>query len=139
MNLPISPSLFLTWAIAIAAALVYVPSYLIVAYGRVKSGFDPRAPRAIFDKLPPYAQRATWAHQNAFESVTLFAPAAILVLLAQGASPYTNAVALTYLVARLVHSMAYIAGVALLRGLAWIVSIGCIASLYGTAITEMGQ
>ncbi|MCS6783322.1 MAG: MAPEG family protein [Gloeomargarita sp. SKYG98] len=124
---------------AIAAALVYVPSYLVVGYGRAKSGFDPRAPRAIFDKLPPYAQRATWAHQNAFESVTLFAPAAILVLLAQGASPYTSAVALTYLVARLVHSIAYIVGIAPLRSLAWIVSIGCIASLYGTAITEMGQ
>lgn len=136
MSLPIPPQQVLFWAIAIAAGLVFVP-YILVAYGRVKSGFDPNAPRAIFDKLPPYAQRATWAHQNAFESFTLFAPAAILVCLAQAASPYTNAVVVTYLVTRLAHSVFYIAGIAALRGLAWIASIACIASLYGTAITRM--
>ncbi|MEN9208632.1 MAG: MAPEG family protein [Gloeomargarita sp. GMQP_bins_120] len=139
MNLPIAPSLFLAWAIAIAAGLVYVPSYVVVAYARAKSGFDPRNPRAIFEKLPPYAQRAVWAHQNAFESLTLFAPAALLVLVADGTSPYTNAVALTYLVARLVHSIAYMVGIAPLRGLAWVTSIACIASLYGTGITELAH
>ena len=137
MTLPIPPQQVLFWAVALAAGLVYIP-YIVVAYGRVTSGFDPNAPRAIFDKLPPFAQRATWAHQNAFESVTLFAPAVILVLLAQAASPYTNGVVVTYLVARVAHSLFYIIGIAALRGLAWIVSIGCIASLYGTAITEIG-
>ena len=36
------------------------------------------APRAVFDRLPPYAQRATWAHQNAFEAFMLFAAAALM-------------------------------------------------------------
>jgi uncharacterized MAPEG superfamily protein len=136
MSLPISPQQVLYWGIAIAAGLIYLP-YLLVAYGRVTSGFDPNAPRAIFDKLPPYAQRATWAHQNAFESFTLFAPAAILVVFAQAASPYTNAVVITYLLTRLAHSLFYIIKIFPLRGLAWIVSLGCIASLYGTAITKI--
>ncbi len=137
MSLPISPTQVLYWGIALAALLVYLP-YVLVAYGRVQAGYDPNAPRAIFDKLPPYAQRAAWAHQNAFESFTLFAPAVILVLLAQGASAYTNAVVVTYLVSRLAHSSFYIANLGLLRGLSWMVSIGCIASLYGTAITRLG-
>ncbi len=136
MSLPISPQQVLFWAVAIAAGLIYLP-YLLVAFGRLKSGYDPNAPRAIFDKLPPYAQRAAWAHQNAFESFSLFAPAALLVVFAQGASPYTNAVVVTYLLARLAHSLFYIIKIFPLRGLAWIVSIGCIASLYGTAITKM--
>ncbi len=137
MSLPIPPQQVLFWGIAIAAGLIYFP-YLLVAYGRVTQGYDPNAPRAIFDKLPPYAQRAAWAHQNAFESFTLFAPAVILVAVAQGASPYTNAVVMTYLATRLAHSVFYISKIFALRGLAWVVSMGCVASLYGTAITKMG-
>jgi len=136
MPLLMAPEQVLYWGVAIAAILIYLP-YGLVAYGRVKSGFDPNAPRAIFDKLPPYAQRAAWAHQNAFESFTLFAPAVILVLLARGASPYTNAVVMTYVVSRLAHSGFYIANLGILRSLSWLVSMGCIASLYGTAITRM--
>ncbi|APB35213.1 Putative membrane protein [Gloeomargarita lithophora Alchichica-D10] len=136
MSLPIPPQQALYWAIAVAAGLIYVP-YLLVAYGRLKCGYDPNAPRAIFDKLPPFAQRAAWAHQNAFESFTLFAPAVLLVVLAQAASPYTNAVLVTYLAMRLGHSLFYIANIAALRGLAWVVSMGCIASLYGTAISKI--
>jgi uncharacterized MAPEG superfamily protein len=32
----------------------------------------------MFDRLLPYAQRATWAHQNAFEALTIFTPAAFM-------------------------------------------------------------
>lgn len=65
MQLPTSA--LLLYGIVAAAVLVYVP-FLVVVYGRVKAGYDIAAPRALFDKLPAYAQRATWAHQNSFES-----------------------------------------------------------------------
>ena len=64
-QLPI-PSIFLS-CIVVAAGLVYLP-FLPVAYARAQIGPQALAlPRAIIDKLPPYAQRATWAHQNSFE------------------------------------------------------------------------
>jgi len=34
----------------------------------MRVGLNLAAPRTMFDKLPPYAQRANWAHQNSFEA-----------------------------------------------------------------------
>ena len=35
---------------------------------------DMKAPRAMFERLPAWGQRASWAHQNSFEAFTLHAP-----------------------------------------------------------------
>ena len=68
MNLlQLAPSVIFLYCIAITAVLIYLP-FLLVAYARLKVGYDIAAPRTMFDKLPPYAQRATWAHQNSFEA-----------------------------------------------------------------------
>jgi hypothetical protein len=64
-------------SVAVAAILVYLP-FFAVGYARFAVGYDKSAPRTMLSKLPPYAQRATWAHENAFESMILYAPAAIM-------------------------------------------------------------
>jgi len=66
MNLSqLSPSVFL-YCIAAAAVLIYLPFGCgLCPYAR---GVDLAAPRTMFDKLPPYAQRANWAHQNSLEA-----------------------------------------------------------------------
>ena len=68
--------------IVIAAVLVYAP-FLVVAYGRLKVGYDQVAPRAMFEKLPDYAKRATWAHQNSFETFIVFTAACFMAYLTQ--------------------------------------------------------
>ena len=68
------------YAIAAAAVLIYLP-FLVVGYARMRVGYDTSAPRAMFDKLPPYAQRATWAHQNSFEAFMVFVAAALMAFL----------------------------------------------------------
>lgn len=66
------------YSIAAAAVLIYVPFFL-VAYARMRMGYETfSTPRAMFDKLPPYAQPATWAHQNTFEAFMIFAAAALM-------------------------------------------------------------
>jgi uncharacterized MAPEG superfamily protein len=40
-------------------------------------------PERCWNKLPPFAQRATWAHENAFESMILYAPAALMAYVTQ--------------------------------------------------------
>ncbi|NEP36695.1 MULTISPECIES: MAPEG family protein [Moorena] len=62
----LSGSGILLYCIVGATVLIYLP-FLVVGYSRFKLGYDQSAPRAMFDQLPPYAQRATWAHQNSFE------------------------------------------------------------------------
>ena len=117
------------YAVLGAVILVYVP-YILVAYGRIKIGIDLAAPRAMFDKLPPYAQRATWAHQNSFESLMVFAPAAIMAYVTGVDSPWAFKAAIIFLVARLLYSLFYILSIPLARSLMFGIGSVCIYTLY---------
>jgi hypothetical protein len=87
MNL--QDSAILLYCIAAAAALIYLP-FMVVGYARVSVGYDMGAPRAMFDKLPPYAQRATWAHQNSFETFMIFAAAALMAYVTGSEFVFSN-------------------------------------------------
>ncbi|MEA5619279.1 MAPEG family protein [Cronbergia sp. UHCC 0137] len=112
--LPI-PVIFL-YAIAAAAVLIYLP-YLLVAYARARIGYDIYAPRAMFDQLPPYAQRAFWAHENSFEGFMVFAAAALMAYITGVDSPLAGMVAIAFLFARLLYSIFYILNIPILRSL----------------------
>jgi uncharacterized MAPEG superfamily protein len=114
LQLPL-PTTFL-YSIAAAAILIYVP-YVVVAYGRWRVGFDLAAPRALFDKLPPYAQRATWAHQNSFEAFMIFAAAALMAYVTGVNSSLGVLAAIAFIVARLLYSIFYILNIPILRSL----------------------
>ncbi len=104
------------YSIAAAAVLIYLP-FLVVGYGRMRVGYDQSAPRAMFDKLPPYAQRATWAHQNSFEGFMIFAAAALMAYVTGVNSPIAVVAAIAFVVARLLYSIFYILNIPLLRSL----------------------
>ena len=109
------PAIFL-YSIVVAAILVYLP-YLLVAFARVQIGYDLSAPRAMFDKLPPYAQRATWAHKNSFEGFMVFAAAALMAYVTGVSSIEAVTAAIAFNIARLLYSIFYITNIPLLRSL----------------------
>lgn len=109
------PALLL-YCIVAAAVLIYAP-FLVVAYGRVQVGYDVAAPRALFDKLPAYAQRATWAHQNSFESFMVFTAAALMAYITEVDTAWAGNAAIAYVVARLFYSIFYILNIPVLRSL----------------------
>jgi uncharacterized MAPEG superfamily protein len=84
----------------------------------------------MFDKLPDYAQRATWAHQNSFESFALYAPAALMAYAVGLPAEQVATSAVIYLVARVSYSLFYILNVPLVRSLAWAIGMSSIFSLY---------
>lgn len=130
------PSIFL-YCIAIAAVLVYLP-FLLVAYARVTFGPEALAtPRAVVDKLPPYAQRATWAHQNAFEAFTLFAPAALMAYVTKVDSTLAAGAAIAFLIARLLHSVFYILNIPLARALMFAIGSLSIATLIIVSLSQV--
>ncbi len=137
INLDLNPNQFPLLGIAIAAGLVYFP-YLFVSYGRLTSNFDYAAPRAMFDRLPDYAKRATWAHQNSFEVFMLFSAASLMLFTTAKGTEYTNLVILAFLASRFTFSLFYILNVPILRSLSWAVSMTCIASLMGTSLVGIG-
>lgn len=108
-------SIFL-YCIAAAAVLIYLP-FLVVAYARVRVGYDYASPRTMLDKLPPYAQRATWAHQNSFETFMVFAAAALMAYVTNVNSSLAAGVAIAFVAARLLYSIFYILNIPLLRSL----------------------
>ena len=137
MNIPLNPNQFPLFGIAIAAGLIYFP-YMVVAYARLTNNFDYDAPRAMFDRLPDYAKRATWAHQNSFEVFMLFAAASLMLFTTAQGTDYTNLVIAAFLVSRFTFSLFYILNIPILRSLSWAVSMSCIASLMGTSLVGIG-
>jgi uncharacterized MAPEG superfamily protein len=123
MNL--QDSAILLYCIAAAAALIYLP-FLVVGYARVKVGYDISAPRAMFDKLPPYAQRATWAHQNSFETFIIFAAAALMAYVTGQKSSVATGAAIAFVITRLLYSVFYIFNIPLARSLMF--AIGSLSS-----------
>lgn len=126
----------LLYSVAIAAALIYVP-FLAVGVGRLQVGYDMAAPRALFDKLPPYAQRATWAHQNGFEAFMLFAAAALMAYVTGVETTLAVTVAIAHLAARLLYAVFYIANIPLLRSLMFAIGSGCTATLIGLSLWQV--
>ncbi len=118
-------SAYLLFAIAIAALLIYVP-FVVVGYGRMRVGYDTSAPRAMLEKLPGFAQRATWAHENAFESFIQFAPAALMAYVTGQDSQLAIAVAFAHVVARLFYPVFYILNIPILRSLMF--AVGSLAT-----------
>jgi uncharacterized MAPEG superfamily protein len=134
LQLPI-PAIFL-YSIAAAAVLIYVP-FLFVAYGRAQVGFDLSAPRAMFDKLPPYAQRANWAHQNSFEAFMIFASASLMAYVSGVNSPLAAMAAIAFIPARLLYSIFYIANIPILRSLMFGIGSFSSATLFYLSIMKV--
>ncbi|MDV3002122.1 MAG: hypothetical protein N5P05_003728 [Chroococcopsis gigantea SAG 12.99] len=133
LNLSVGSTLL--YSIAGAAITIYLP-YLLVAYGRAKVGYDMSAPRAMFDKLPPYSQRATWAHQNCFESFTIYGVAALMAYVTGVDSPLALYAAVSYVSARVLFSLFYILNIPILRSLMFGVGSASIASLFVLSILK---
>jgi uncharacterized MAPEG superfamily protein len=127
MNLTVDKALL--YSIIGAVVLVYLP-FLVVAYGRFAIGYDLSAPRAMFDKLPAYAQRATWAHQNSLETFMIYSAAALMAYVTKVDSPSAMMAAGSFLVARFLFSVFYILDIPLGRSLMFGVGSACSATLF---------
>ncbi|MEL6438625.1 MAG: MAPEG family protein [Cyanobacteria bacterium J06621_8] len=134
MNLPVN--LILLGSILGAVILTYAP-FLAVGWGRVQVGYDMGAPRAMFDRLPGYAQRATWAHQNSFEALAIYGLAALMAYATGVESDWAKIAAIAFLVARLLYSVFYIANIPLGRSLMF--AVGSLAgwTLFALSILQI--
>ena len=128
------------WSLVLAGAVV-IASLFPLAAARSKADFTPAdlaAPRAMFERLPAWGKRASWAHQNCFEAFSLHAPACLLALFAAhtGAAPTALAIAAAWLhpALRLGYIGAYVANLPPLRSLCWAGAILCTALLYSEGL-----
>ena len=134
----ISTNLILLCSIVGAVILAYAP-FLVVAWGRLQAGYDQSKPRAMFDKLPDYAQRATWAHQNSFEALIIYGLAALMAFATEVDSDWARIAAIAFLIARLLYSVFYILNIPIGRSLMFAVGSLCGWTLFGLSILQVAS
>lgn len=126
MNLATSTTLL--YALVGAVITVYLP-FLVVGYGRIQLGYNASAPRTMFEKLPGYAQRATWAHENCFEALSIFTVAALMAYVTGVESSLATGSAIAFVIARVLYSVFYISDIPLARSLMFAVGNLCNGTL----------
>ncbi len=130
----ISVSLILLYSIVGAFVLVYLP-FLVVGYYRFQVGEEAlKNPRAVSDRLPDIAQRATAAHQNSLEAFGFFTAAALMAYITGVDSIVALGAAIAFLVARLFYSIFYISNIALARSLMFGIGSLSIFTLFGLSL-----
>ncbi|MDX2272258.1 MAG: MAPEG family protein [Cyanobacteriota bacterium] len=133
------------WAVAIAILLIYVPM-VWVAWERFRLGYNLSAPRTMFDQLPPYAQRAFWAHQNAVETFAPFAAAAVIAFVTGphpqlawgqlGGDVWIAGLSGGFLLARLGHSLFYMIDWPYARSFSFLLGGICTAGILWISLRE---
>ena len=114
-------------------AAVVMISIVLTGAGRAKADFtldDLKAPRAMFNRLPAFGQRAVWAQENSWEAITLGAPAMLLCLISGVNSPVASVAALVWPGVRLIYLAAYIGNIPPLRGLCWASGVTAVGICY---------
>lgn len=135
----LSMKTLLLGAIAVEAFLVYLP-FVAVAYARVRNKPDFSAPRAMFDQLPDWAKRATWAHQNAWEAFAIFTAAALMAIVSGVDSDLARLQVIAHVSARTLFPVFYIANIPALRSLMFgIGSLSAFALMFASVTHSMGS
>lgn len=106
------------------AATVVVTAFFWIVY--VLNGFATKGlsaslanPSPDHPPLSAWAQRAKAAHSNAIENLVLFAPLALGVVALGQSSSFTVTCTAVYFFARLAHFIIYVAGIPVLRTIAF--------------------
>ena len=124
-------------AILVACLLPIVCAGLAKSRGfgkpRRDGGYDNHNPRQWLAGLEGWQARANAAQQNSFEALPLFIAA---VLIAERMHPagqsLIDALAMTFVLARLAYICAYLADRAVLRSACWAVGFGACVALFFT-------
>jgi len=123
--------------VTIALYCVFVAAilpYLVVQYAKYSREYvteGNRAPRRFAEGLTGAKQRAYWAHQNGFEAFPAFAAVVIIAQVLGRAGPAIDALAVTFIIARVLYSMFYILDWSNSRSAAWFLGVACVLGIMG--------
>tara|TARA_B100000965_G_scaffold253012_1_gene212893 strand:+ start:1373 stop:1777 length:405 start_codon:yes stop_codon:yes gene_type:complete len=122
------------------SSFVVLLSIIPLTLGRLKAGYSIKnmsAPRALYDKLPEFGKRATWCHQNCWESISLHAPACLLCLVTNPDSIISFSAAYIHPIVRLLYICAYVFDIPKARGLFWATGLFSTAILFKEGLSQI--
>ena len=95
-----------------------------------RKGYDNRSPREFMDKLEGKGRRANYAQMNSFEAFAPFAVGVVVAHQLQASQPTIDALAMTFIAARILYVIFYIQDRHVLRTLAWSAGFFSTIALY---------
>lgn len=118
------------WCVLIAAFMPMIWTSTAKFTGK---GFRPannHNPREFLDSLDGYRKRAHWAQLNAFEAFPPFAAGVIIAHLTQAPQDRLDLLAMSFIGLRIAHGVLYIADLATLRSVVWMVAMGVVVAIF---------
>lgn len=114
----------------IAVILPYLAK-LPLGYAMQKAvgGYDNHHPRSQQASLKGFGARAVAAHYNCFESLAVFATAALTALATNHLSFAIQILAIIYIVSRFIYLTLYLMNLAALRSTVWFIGVVCCLSM----------
>ncbi|WP_430459759.1 MAPEG family protein [Thalassolituus sp. LLYu03] len=114
------------WCVLAAALLPYVFTLLAKSGGR----YNNHAPREFLEKQSGLHKRAHWVQLNSFEAFPPFAAAVIIAHLTGVAQSTIDALAIAFIVIRVVYGVLYLTDKASLRSVVWMAGVGVVVALF---------
>jgi uncharacterized MAPEG superfamily protein len=115
----LTPELYSLTVVSTATALMWAPYVLarMTTHGVLRA---IGTPGPDYPTDAPWADRARRAHLNAIENLAVFAPLVLVAAIVEFSTPVTVLSARIYLVARLAHYVIYVAGIPVIRTIAFL-------------------
>ena len=115
------------WCVFISALLIYIARLPVGKAMKEQGGYDNHLPRQQQGQLTGYGARALAAHHNTIEAFILFAVGVLMAHTTQTAGWLIDALAIIFVIARVLYLWFYLADLPKLRSLVWLV--GLVSSL----------
>lgn len=110
-------------------AAIFLP-FMFAGLAKSRGDFDNANPRAWLSRLSGWRLRAHWAQQNQFEAFPPFAAGVIVAHQLGGAQAWIDALAVLFVLARLLYGALYVTDRPSLRSLAWTLGLACVVGLF---------
>ncbi|MEO8037826.1 MAG: MAPEG family protein [Betaproteobacteria bacterium] len=118
------------WCVLAAAVLPIIWA----GVAKSRGDFDNRSPREWLARREGWRLRANWAQANAWEAFAPFAAAVIIAHLAGARPAIIDALALTFIAARIAHGVLYVTDRSTLRTIVWTIGYGCVVGLFVASV-----
>jgi len=112
----------LIWCLFAATLLPYLAKAPVAVAMNKLNGYDNNHPRSQQAKLTGFGARALAAHQNAFESLMIFAPAVLLAIATNNVTDNITILAITHVIARIAYNLLYLLNIGLFRSIVWAIA-----------------
>jgi len=121
------------WCVFISILLPTAYTGIAKFGGRGYQAKDNLAPREFLERLKGFRKRANWVQMNTHESIPAFMAATIIAHQIGGDQNMIDALAVAYIVLRLIYGLLYMANMGIQRTVVWTLALMCILGMFFTA------